>query len=159
LDRDLSACIKGGWGSGAGGGDCSPEVASAAAPRRRWANLAVRAPSWTRSGPGGRACTLNTSRHSRKQIRARVGAAHGGGGAGSRHRGELARAEGKKEGEGARRDPYHPRVLRRWLEAEDRWCRGRIVAAQGGSAAAHSRLRATARRCEGTGIAGRCSGS
>jgi hypothetical protein len=68
--------------------------------------------------------TVNTSRHSRKLIRARVGAPHGEGGAGSRHRGKLARAEGKEKGEGARHGPYHPRVLRRRLEAEDRWCRG-----------------------------------
>jgi hypothetical protein len=53
------------------------------------------------------------------------------GGTGSRHRGELARAEGKEEGEGARRSPYHPRVLRRRLEAGDRWCRGGIGAAPG----------------------------
>jgi hypothetical protein len=53
------------------------------------------------------------------------------GGTGSRHRGELARAEGKEEGEGARCGPYHPRVLRRRLEAGDRWRRGGIGVAPG----------------------------
>jgi hypothetical protein len=103
--------------------------------------------------------TVNTSRHSRKLIRAWVGAPNGEGGAGSRHRGKLARADGKEKGEGARRGPYHLRVLRRRLEAEDRWCRGRIAAVQGGSVAAHPRLRATTQRRKGTGRAGRCSGS
>jgi hypothetical protein len=147
------------WGSG---------VRAAAIARRRplpWRQLAGDG----RSRPSGphfgrdqalevERDTVNTSRHSRKLIRARVGAPHGEGGAGSRHRGKLARAEGKEKGEGAWRGPYHHRVLQRRLEAEDRGCRGRIVAVQGVSAVAHPRLRATARRRKGTGRVGRCSG-
>jgi hypothetical protein len=42
----------------------------------------------------------NTSRYSRRPIRVRVGAPHGGGGTGSRRRGELARAEEKSREKG-----------------------------------------------------------
>jgi hypothetical protein len=54
---------------------------------------------------------VNTSRRSRRLAKARVGAPHGEGGAGSRHRGKLACAEGKEKGEGARHGPYHSRML------------------------------------------------
>jgi hypothetical protein len=71
----------------------------------------------------------NSSRRSRRRIRARFGAPHGVGGSGSRRQGGRARAEGERKGEGARRDPYHPKVLRRQLAVGDWWRQGEIVAA------------------------------
>jgi hypothetical protein len=116
----------------AGGGGVTGNAAPTAEARRSWPILALRARFWTRSGLGGGA------QHGRTHLSAQESGLGFGsgfptveGGTGSRHRGELARAEGKEEGEGARHGPYHPRVLRRRLEAGDRWCRGGIGAALG----------------------------
>jgi hypothetical protein len=65
--------------------------------------------------------TANTSRRSRKLIRARAGAPHGGGGTGSWQRGGRARTEGERKGKRVRRVPYHPWKLRRRLAVEDRF--------------------------------------
>jgi hypothetical protein len=109
-------------------------VAGARLPRRRFTGDGRSWPSGLHPG-GGQALevehdVVNSSRRSRRRIRARVGAPHGEGGSGSRRQGGRARAEGERKGEGARRDPYHPRVLRRQLAVEDWWRRGEIVAAQ-----------------------------
>jgi hypothetical protein len=75
--------------------------------------------------------TANSPRHLRRLIRVWVEAHHGGGGIGSRQRGDLARAEEKGEGKWARRAPYHPRKLQRRLEVKNWQRRGRIAVAQG----------------------------
>jgi hypothetical protein len=104
-----------GWGSGAGGGDCSPEVTP---PWWQLAGDGLSRPS----GPHlarGQALekargTVNPTGHLGRQIRvgsrlSTVEAALGR----PQRLGGRACAEGERKGEGARRDPYHPGVLRR----------------------------------------------
>jgi hypothetical protein len=98
--------------------------------------------------------TANSPRHSRRLIRVWVGAHHGGGGIGTRQRGDLSRAEEKGAGKRAG-------VLLTIPGSCDGGLKSRIVGAEvesrrhrGGSTAAQPSAQAMAQRRKGSGKAG-----
>jgi hypothetical protein len=99
-----------GWGSGTGGGDCSPEVTPpVAAAHRRWPISAIWAPSCTRSGPGESSRHRESYMTSRAMDRGRVEALHSGGGTRPGHNGEEGALAQRERGRRGTVRPLPPR--------------------------------------------------